>query len=105
MACLLDDAIVVSKASLESMFNEELVELRKGLEADLRSTDRHRRARRRVEHPRRHDDRRTGLALNEHDINPGALLRIEPPDRPAIQCVPPVMDPHNLPDTGRITPR
>jgi hypothetical protein len=72
MACLLDDAIVVSKASLESMFNEELVELRKGLEADLRSTDRHRRARRRVEHPRRHDDRRTGLALNEHDINPGA---------------------------------
>jgi hypothetical protein len=55
------------------MFNEELVELRKGLEADLRSTDRHRRARRRVEHPRRHDDRRTGLALNEHDINPVSL--------------------------------
>jgi hypothetical protein len=105
IACLLNDAIVVRKASPDSMLSEDPVELCKGLNGDLRSAGRHRRTRRRIEHPCRNDYRRTRLAFDQHDIDPGTLFRIEPADRAPMQRVPPVMDRHILPDTGRITPR
>ena len=81
------------------------MELRQGWQGDLRSADRHRCTHRRVEHPCRHDDPRTGLALNQDDIGPGPLLRIESPDRTAVKGVPAVVDRHFLPDTGTINPR
>ena len=104
IACPLHDAIVIWEASPESTFHEEVVEFRQGGQGDLRSANRHRCAHRRVEHPRRHDNRRTGLALNQDDIDPGPLLRVESPNGAAVESMPAVVDRHFLPDTGRINP-
>ena len=103
IACPLHDAIVVWEALPEFAFQEEMVEFRQGGQGHLRSADRHRCAHRRIEHPSRHDNRRTGLALNQNDIDPGPLLRVESPNCTAVESVPAVVDRHFLPDTGRIT--
>jgi hypothetical protein len=80
IACPLHDATVVWEASPESAFLEEVVEFRQGGQGDLRSADCHRCAHRRIEHPRRHDNRRTGLALNQDNVDPDPLLRVESPN-------------------------
>jgi hypothetical protein len=80
------------------------MEFRESWQGDPRSADRHRCAYQRVEHPRGHDNRRAGLTLNQDDIGPGPLLRIESPHLTAVEGVPAVLDRYFLPDTGRINP-
>lgn len=80
------------------------MEFRESWQGDPRSADRHRGAYRPVEHPRRHDNRRARLTLNQHDIGPGPLLGIKSPHPTAVQGVPAVVDRYFLPDTGRMNP-
>src|SRR5215471_17829213 len=86
IACLRDDVLVIGGASPESMFQQKPAEITKSGDRDLGLTDGQRRARSGIQHPRR-DDYYAGamLALNEDDISPTALLRIEQPDGTTIE--------------------
>jgi hypothetical protein len=87
------------------MFQQKPVEITKSGDRDLGLTDGQRRARSGIQHPRRDDYAGAMLALNEDDISPTALLRIEQPDGTTIESVPPIVDGHLLVDMGRITSR
>ena len=87
------------------MFQQEPVEITKSGDADLGSAEGQRRARRGIEHPRRHDDSCAVLALYEDDISPTPPLGVKSPDRTTIEGVPSIVDGHLRFDTGRITSR
>jgi hypothetical protein len=59
------------------MFQQKPVEITKGRDSNLGLTDGQRRARGAIQHPRRDDYASAMLTLNEDDISPTALLRIE----------------------------
>ena len=87
------------------MFQQESIEITKSGDADLGTAEGQRRARRGVEHSRRHDDPCAMLALDEDDISPTPLLGVESPDRTAVEGMPSIVDGHLRFDTGRITLR
>ena len=77
----------------------------KRLHRNARGADLHRRARCRVKHPCRYDNRSAGLSFNDDDVTCAALLAIEAPNWSPVKRMPSVMNLYVLPDMGRITPR
>jgi hypothetical protein len=87
------------------MFHEQPMKIDKRLHRNARGADLHRRARCRVKHPCRYDDRSAGLSFNDDDVTCAALLAIEAPNWSPVKRMPSVMNLYVLPDMGRITPR
>jgi hypothetical protein len=79
--------------------------IRKRLKRNVGRTDLHSCTRRRVKHPRRHDNRSTGFSFDDDNVTLGALLAVIAPHRTSVERMPPVVNLYFLPDMGRITPR
>jgi hypothetical protein len=105
IASLLDDDIVVWEASSESIVHQQPMKIDQRLHRNMRRTELHRSAYRRVEHPCRQDNRSARSAFDHNNIRTRALLSIKQPHPPPVERVPAVMHLHFLPDMGRMTPQ
>ena len=74
-------------------------------EGHARRADRHAGAGDRVQHPRRHHRDHAGRCLDMDNLAGGPPLAIVPPDTPAMERMPWVVDDDFLPDMGRMTLR
>jgi hypothetical protein len=82
---------------------QQLLEVQQRPKGNPGSTQRHACARRRIQHPRCNSRHDTGRDLYVNDDPASALLAVEPPDRAAVQRMPPVVDCDFLPDMGRMS--
>ena len=82
---------------------QQLLEVQQCQKGNPGSTQRHACARRRIQHPRCNSRHDTGRDLYVNDDPASALLAVEPPDRAAVQRMPPVVDCDFLPDMGRMS--
>jgi len=81
---------------------QQLLEVQQRRKGDLGFTQRHTRARCRIQHPLGNGDYDTGEDLYVNNGPARALLAIEPTERAAMQRMPSVVNHDFLPDMGRM---
>ena len=102
MANLLHD--IRHGASPKGKCNQKMVQVRQRRDRDSRNADFHPPAGDRVEHPSGHDGDDARRHLDVHDVAASPALNILPPQPPAMQRTPAVVDNDTGPDMGRMTP-
>ena len=75
------------------------MKIHKHLNRNVRRTDLHSYASRRVKHPGRHDNRSARFSFDDDDdVSPAALLAVIAPHWTSVECMPPVVNLNFLPD-------
>jgi hypothetical protein len=103
MASLLHD--IRRGASPKAEGDEQVMQIRQRRDGNSRLTKPHLPADNGVEHPAGHHDHDARRGLDMNNLAPGPHLAALPPQPPAMQRMPAVMDDDFRPDMGRMSPR